>query len=66
MALPVARPTEPESGALPVRDLTTPRRRLMADRMARWGVTLGGLCIIAGVLGILLFILVPWLALQLR
>jgi len=36
----------------------TPRRRLVADRVARWTVTAGGLAIIASVLGILVFILV--------
>jgi phosphate transport system permease protein len=36
----------------------TPRRRLIADKVARWLVTAGGLAIIASILGILLFILI--------
>ena len=52
MALPITSP-EPETTAAPLR---TPRRRLWADGTARWVVTLGGLGIIAGVLGILFFI----------
>jgi phosphate transport system permease protein len=35
----------------------TPRRRLLADRAARWIVSAGGIAIIAGILGILIFIL---------
>ncbi|HYG63559.1 MAG TPA: ABC transporter permease subunit [Thermoanaerobaculia bacterium] len=35
----------------------TPRRRLLADRLARWIVSAGGLAIIFSVLGILVFIL---------
>lgn len=35
----------------------TPRRRLFADRVARWCVTGGGIAIIASILGILIFIL---------
>src|SRR5262245_31562725 len=35
----------------------TPRRRLLADRAARWVVSAGGIAIIASILGILLFIL---------
>jgi phosphate transport system permease protein len=35
----------------------TPRRRLLADRAARWVVTAGGLAIIVSILGILVFIL---------
>jgi phosphate transport system permease protein len=35
----------------------TPRRRLLADRAARWVVSAGGIAIIASVLGILIFIL---------
>jgi len=38
--------------------IRTPRRRLLADRLARWAVTLGGLVIIASILGILIFILI--------
>jgi phosphate transport system permease protein len=36
----------------------TPRRRLVADRVARWVVSAGGLGIIVSILGILVFILV--------
>src|SRR5262245_58394655 len=36
----------------------TPRRRLLADKLARIVVTTGGLAIVASVLGILLFIVV--------
>lgn len=36
----------------------TPKRRLIADRAARWIVSAGGLLIIASILGILVFILV--------
>src|ERR1044071_9720836 len=34
----------------------TPRRRLVADRVARWVVTAGGLAIIVAILGVLFFI----------
>jgi len=40
------------------RNAATPRRRLLADRLARWLVTAGGLAIIVSILGILVFILV--------
>lgn len=40
------------------RSLETPRRRLLADRAARWIVSAGGLAIIVSILGILAFILV--------
>ena len=36
----------------------TPRRRLLADRAARWVVSAGGIAIIISILGILVFILV--------
>ncbi|HYN19968.1 MAG TPA: ABC transporter permease subunit [Thermoanaerobaculia bacterium] len=36
----------------------TPRRRLIADRLARWIVSAGGIAIIISILGILVFILV--------
>ena len=36
----------------------TPRRRLLADRAARWIVSAGGIAIIISILGILIFILV--------
>jgi phosphate transport system permease protein len=42
----------------------TSRRRLAIDRAARWAVTLGGLAIIASILGILLFILAEVLPLM--
>ncbi|HWM92847.1 MAG TPA: ABC transporter permease subunit [Thermoanaerobaculia bacterium] len=38
-------------------DLQTPRKRLIADRVARWLVSAGGLAIIVSILGILVFIL---------
>ena len=37
---------------------TTARRRIVADRIASWAVTAGGLAIIVSILGILVFILV--------
>ncbi len=40
------------------RSRETPRRRLLADRAARWLVSGGGIAIIASILGILIFILV--------
>ena len=39
-----------------LRSAETPRRRLLADRVARWVVSAGGLAIIVSVLGILFFI----------
>ncbi|MES1245383.1 MAG: ABC transporter permease subunit [Acidobacteriota bacterium] len=39
-------------------NLETPRRRLFADRAARWIVSAGGLAIIVSILGILAFILI--------
>ncbi|HEX2225348.1 MAG TPA: ABC transporter permease subunit [Thermoanaerobaculia bacterium] len=39
-----------------LRSAETPRRRLVADRAARWVVSAGGLAIIVSVLGILFFI----------
>ncbi len=36
----------------------TPRKRLVADRMARWIVSAGGIAIIVSILGILVFILI--------
>lgn len=41
----------------PVHLHQTPRRRLIADRAARWIVSAGGLAIIVSILGILVFIL---------
>jgi phosphate transport system permease protein len=41
-----------------VSSLETPRRRLIADRAARWIVSAGGLFIIVSILGILAFILI--------
>src|SRR3954451_19212404 len=40
------------------RSRETPRRRLVADRAARWVVSAGGIAIIASILGILIFILI--------
>ena len=40
------------------RSRQTPKRRLIADRAARWVVSAGGIAIIASILGILIFILV--------
>jgi phosphate transport system permease protein len=40
------------------RSRETPRRRLVADRAARWLVSAGGIAIIASILGILIFILI--------
>ena len=61
MTLPATTPTTaapppaaPRSASPPAR---TSRRRLLTDRLARWVVTLGGLGIIASILGILFFIL---------
>ncbi len=42
---------------------STPKRRLFADRAARWLVSAGGIAIIASILGILIFILVEVLPL---
>ena len=42
----------------PNRNRHTPKRRLIADRAARWIVSAGGIAIIASILGILIFILV--------
>jgi len=41
----------------PDRSRQTPKRRLIADRAARWIVSAGGIAIIASILGILIFIL---------
>src|SRR6185295_13439568 len=41
----------------------TPKRRLIADRAARWVVSAGGIAIIASVLGILIFIVLEVLPL---
>ena len=41
----------------------TPKRRLVADRVARWVVSAGGIAIIASVLGILVFIVLEVLPL---
>jgi len=45
-------------GRTPVGAPTTSRARLLTDRGARWLVTLGGMAIIACILGILLFIVI--------
>lgn len=56
-------PDQDPSGAAPRSapakrlSISTARRRLAADHTARWLVTAGGLAIIAGILGILFFIL---------
>src|SRR5258708_1784429 len=42
----------------PDRSRQTPKRRLLADRAARWIVSAGGIAIIASILGILIFIVV--------
>lgn len=58
------RQPEPAPGVAPaevrpkLRKERTSRRRLVADRVARWLVTAGGLGIIASILGILIFIVV--------
>jgi phosphate transport system permease protein len=55
MALPLERDAARDESAAAA--FSTPRRRLLFDRLARWWVTFGGVAIIAGVLGILFFIL---------
>jgi phosphate transport system permease protein len=45
------------NATLRARNNQTPRRRLIADRIARWVVSAGGLAIIVSILGILVFIL---------
>jgi phosphate transport system permease protein len=52
------RPPQPSPSRQPERFLVTPKRRLLADRAARWIVSAGGVAIIASILGILFFILV--------
>src|SRR3954451_15586974 len=47
------------------RSRETPHRRLVADRLARWLVSAGGIAIIASILGILIFILIEVLPLLL-
>ncbi|MFY9822552.1 MAG: ABC transporter permease subunit [Thermoanaerobaculia bacterium] len=52
---------EPQSASrlrLRNRSRETPRRRLIADRAARWLVSAGGIAIIASILGILIFIVI--------
>jgi len=66
MALPAERPAPTARAAVPRTPPATARtsaRRLWADRLARWVVTLGGMAIIASILGILIFILVEVLPL---
>src|SRR5579872_3852090 len=55
----------PTSSSQPVRSAAdrernrqTPKKRLLADRAARWIVSAGGIGIIASILGILIFIVV--------
>ncbi|HSS76235.1 MAG TPA: ABC transporter permease subunit, partial [Thermoanaerobaculia bacterium] len=70
----MANPVERAAGSKPVesaetrlrlrnRSRETPRRRLVADRLARWLVSAGGIAIIASILGILIFILIEVLPL---
>src|SRR5258706_14001372 len=70
MASPEERAAGPKSvesagGRLRLRNRSreTPRRRLVADRLARWLVSAGGIAIIASILGILIFILIEVLPL---
>jgi len=58
-------PSAEERLRLRNRSRETPRRRLVADRVARWLVSGGGLLIIASILGILVFILIEVLPLLL-
>ncbi len=52
-----APPAARAAAAARSRPRTAPRR-LLADRLARWAIAAGGIAIIAGILGILVFILV--------
>jgi phosphate transport system permease protein len=54
----MAKPAEPKN-----RTGQTPRRRLVADRLARWVVSAGGIAIICSILGILIFIVIEVLPL---
>jgi phosphate transport system permease protein len=65
MAEPVA-PRSQEDPRRRERLRETPRRRLVADRAARWVVSAGGLGIIVAILGILVFILAEVLPLFAR
>ena len=56
MADPGPPKTDSPSRLLTQRSRVTPKRRLIADRLARWVVSAGGLAIIASILGILVFI----------
>jgi phosphate transport system permease protein len=60
-----AGPAESAEARLRLRNRSreTPRRRLVADRAARWMVSAGGIAIIASILGILIFILIEVLPL---
>jgi phosphate transport system permease protein len=58
----MAHEPEPPRWRRPV-EQRTPSRRLLVDRLARWTVTAGGMSVIAGILGILLFILIEVLPL---
>src|SRR5687767_3978541 len=58
MAQPLPSPPPVGDTAPARRAPRTARRRLLADRTARWLVVVGGLAIIASILGILIFILV--------
>jgi len=57
---PTSSPPSPAEGAPRRRfaEVRTARRRLLADKIARWCVTAGGMSIIASILGILFFILI--------
>ncbi|MBW8879091.1 MAG: ABC transporter permease subunit [Acidobacteria bacterium] len=60
MANPEERVADSPEARLRLRNRSreTPRRRLVADRAARWVVSAGGIAIIASILGILIFILI--------
>lgn len=51
-------PPKPEPPRRNFADARTPRKRLLADKLARWTVIGGGVAVIASILAILLFILV--------
>jgi phosphate transport system permease protein len=53
----MATPPQP-SRSTPGRSRETPKKRLLADKAARWVVSAGGIGIIASILGILIFIVV--------
>ena len=57
------RPPKPPPPRRRFADARTPRKRLLADRFARWTVIGGGIVVIASILAILLFIVVEVLPL---